>query len=146
MEWHDLSFSQLGNIQLLKILELRAEVFNKEQDSAYPDPDDQDQSARHVFATDGGHLSAYARYFAEDGKATFGRVVVSPDYRKQGMGRELIRHVLQGIKEHDGDREILIHAQYYIRHFYAEFGFQEHGQTFMEADRKHIMMTHSPLR
>lgn len=146
MEWHDVSFPQLSNVQLLKIMELRAEVFNKEQDSTYPDPDDQDQSARHVFAMDGDRLTAYARYFVENGNATFGRVVVSPNYRKKGIGRHLVQHVLQGIDEHYSDREIFIHAQYYIRHFYAEFGFTEEGQTFMEADRKHIMMVHPPLK
>lgn len=145
MQWYDLPFSQLSNVQLLKILELRAEVFNKEQDSTFPDPDDQDQFARHVFAMDGDQLAAYARYFVEDDQVTFGRVVVSPDYRQRGLGRQLVQHVLQGIEEHYGDREIFIHAQYYIRHFYAEFGFQEQGQTFMEADRKHIMMVHPAL-
>lgn len=145
MQWYDQSFQELTNHELLQIFELRARVFNEEQDSTYPDPDDQDQFARHVFAMDGDQLVAYARYFVEDGKATFGRVVVAPDFRKQGLGKKLVDHVMDGIQQHESGREIFIHAQYYIRHFYAEFGFTETGQPFMEADRKHIMMIHPAM-
>lgn len=145
MEWHDKSFENLTNHELLQIFKLRAQVFNLEQDSTFPDPDDQDQLARHVFALDGNRLVAYARYFQEGDKATFGRVIVDPAYRQRGLGKILVHHVMDGIQQHAAGLKIVIHAQYYVRRFYAAFGFQETGQPFMEANRKHIAMIHSAL-
>lgn len=56
-----------------------------------------------------------------------------------------MNHVLAGIKKNYGQLEIVIHAQLYVQQMYAHFGFQPSGDVFIEAQRKHILMTHAPL-
>lgn len=143
MEWIDKKFSDLSVNELFKIYKLRAEVFNAEQNSSYVDPDDNDLSARHIFTIADGQLAAYARYFKTGDKVTFGRVIVSPDFRGKGLSKVLVDKILTGISSHYPGREIIIHSQAYIQGLYKEFGFKPQGDYFIEADRKHIAMIHS---
>ncbi len=145
MKWIDKPYQELSRDDLFAILKERATVFNDEQKSYWPDPDDQDPRAHHVWAIENGKVAAYARYFETNGKATFGRVLVAAKFRHQGLGKELMNHVLAGIKKNYGQLEIVIHAQLYVQQMYAHFGFQPSGDVFIEAQRKHILMTHAPL-
>lgn len=145
MEWFDKAFNELTVMELFQILKLRATVFNTEQHSDYCDPDDHDPKARHVFAIENDQVVAYARYFIDDGQVTFGRVVLAKDHRGQGLGRQLVQHIMDGIKTNYPSMPIFIHAQTYVKGLYAKFGFQQTGKEFIEADRKHYKMTHSPL-
>lgn len=145
MQWYDKTFADLTVQELFQILKLRAEVFNTEQNSTYCDPDDQDPLAHHVFAIDNGQVAAYARYFKEKNYVTFGRVVVAKNYRGHGLGVELIKHVLAGIKQNYPQLPISIHSQTYVVPFYEKFAFVKYGKEFIEADRKHYLMKHEPL-
>lgn len=145
MKWTDRAYQELSRDELFQIYKLRAIVFNDEQQSSYPDPDDQDQHAHHVFATQDGQLAAYACYFVGDGKATFGRVLVAKPFRGQGLAKELIKHVMAGIRQHYGHLLIEIHSQVYVKQLYQHFGFQAVGPVFTEAQRQHVLMTHAPL-
>ena len=145
MNWYDKAFDDLTVNELFQIYKLRALVFNAEQDSPYPDPDDDDPVARHVLCMDNGQLVAYARYFIDHDHATFGRVVSTKDHRGTGLSTPLMEHLLAGIKEYFPGKEIIIHAQYYVRSYYAKFGFTSFGDPFIEADRKHISMKHVGL-
>lgn len=142
MEWKDCEFNQLTTRELFEIYKLRTIVFNAEQDSSYPDPDDNDLTAHHVFGIANGQIVAYARYFVEGDGVTFGRVVTAKKFRGRGVGKQLIDHVLAGIQQHFPGREIVIHAQAYVEDFYRHFDFKPEGDYFMEADRKHIQMRH----
>ena len=71
MQWFDKQFTELTVNELFAILKLRAQVFNGEQQSSYPDPDDSDPLAHHVFATTNGEVVAYARYFIQNDVVTF---------------------------------------------------------------------------
>lgn len=145
MEWFDQPFGELTRDDLFKILKVRAAVFNDEQKSSWPDPDDNDPRAHHVWAVANGQLVAYARYFEIDGNATLGRVLVVPQFRHQGLARDLMDHVLAGIKQHYGRLPIVIHAQLYVRALYDQYGFRSVGKVFLEAQRQHIKMVHQPL-
>lgn len=145
MEWFDKGFHQLTVDELFAILKLRAEVFNTEQKSDYCDPDDSDPVARHVFAVDHGRVVAYGRYFGIKKDVTFGRVVIAKDFRGRGLGNELVKQLLNGIRLHYPHQPIMIHAQSYVQQLYAKFGFQATGREFIEADRKHYKMTHPAL-
>ena len=142
MEWHDKTFDELSTKELFQIYYLRTQVFNDEQHSTYPDPDYQDLTAHHVLVMQDGHLVAYARYFVEDDYATFGRVVVAKANRGAGLGKTLIRHILQQIQGTFPGKQVKIHAQYYVKDFYHELGFVPVGEPFIEAERKHIQMTY----
>ena len=145
MDWLDKSFTELTNYEVFQIFKLRAVIFNTEQGSAVYDPDDNDPRARHLLCKDHNRLVAYARYFVDNDHVTFGRVVIAKDYRGTGLSTPLMNRLLAGIQRYFPGKEIIIHAQYYIRDYYAKFGFQSFGQTFIEADRKHIKMTHTAL-
>ncbi|MDO4903133.1 MAG: GNAT family N-acetyltransferase [Limosilactobacillus sp.] len=145
MEWFDKTFDELSAREIFAILKLRCEVFNGEQECITPDPDDQDLACRHIFCTDDGNLVAYARYFTEDGNITFGRVVIAKDHRGTGISQTLMENIMAGIKNYFPGNKILIHAQYYVRGYYAKYGFTEVGEPFMEAERKHIAMEHPAL-
>lgn len=145
MQWFNKSFVELSTDELLEIYRLRAIVFNSEQGSSYPDPDEQDRTAHHLFCRDGRRLIAYARYFKVDGHVSFGRVVILKDYRGSGLSKSLMTHLLAGIQKAFPGLEIIIHAQYYIQGYYAKYGFTPTGNPFIEAGRKHITMTHPAL-
>lgn len=145
MNWYDKDFDELTVHELFKIYQLRAIVFNTEQDSTYYDPDDDDPRARHVFCMAGQRLVAYARYFTTGDHVTFGRVVIAKDYRGQGLGTPLMDHILAGIKRHFPGKEIIIHAQVQVEGYYRKFGFISYGDQFIEADRKHVHMKHPGL-
>ncbi|MGM9891824.1 GNAT family N-acetyltransferase [Limosilactobacillus sp.] len=145
MNWSDKAFDELTNYEVFQLLKLRAVVFNTEQQSAVYDPDDHDPQARHLLCKDGDQLVAYARYFVDGDHVTFGRVVIAQDYRGTGLSAPLMDRLLAGIKAHFPGKEIIIHAQYYIRGYYAKYGFQPFGDTFIEAARKHIQMKHPAL-
>ena len=64
-------FDQLSREELYAILKLRVDVFVVEQQCPYPDLDDHDQQALHVFMTDEDGIEAYLRILD--------RGVVSPE-------------------------------------------------------------------
>ncbi|MRI07690.1 GNAT family N-acetyltransferase [Limosilactobacillus reuteri] len=145
MQWFDKQFTELTVNELFAILKLRAQVFNGEQQSSYPDPDDSDSLAHHVFATTNGEVVAYARYFVQNDVVTFGRVVVAPHARGIGLGGKIIEHLLSGIKVNFPNFKIIIHAQAYVEDFYKKYGFASVGDHFIEAEREHVTMVHEPL-
>ncbi|MCD7130256.1 GNAT family N-acetyltransferase [Limosilactobacillus agrestis] len=146
MQWFDKEFNRLTVGELFAILKLRAEVFNGEQQSSYPDPDDNDQHAHHVFAIDNGKVIAYARYFKQDDAIIFGRVVVASQARGIGLGGKIVEHLLTGIANNFPHTEIVIHAQAYVEQFYQKYDFKAVGDHFIEAEREHVMMIHEPLK
>ena len=145
MQWFDKQFTELTVNELFAILKLRAQVFNGEQQSSYPDPDNSDLIAHHVFATADDETVAYARYFIQNDVVTFGRVVVAPQARGIGLGGNIIEHLLSGIEENFPQFKIIIHAQAYVEDFYKKYGFESVGDHFIEAEREHVRMVHEPL-
>lgn len=146
LEWHDKTFAELTTDELFAINLLRANVFNGEQKCITPDPDLMDKQAHHVFAIQDGKLAAYGRYYLENGHASLGRVAVNPLFRRQGFGRQLVQHLMDGIAANFPGKDILIHAQFYIKGLYEQFGFTVSGDdVFFEAEREHITMTHPAL-
>lgn len=145
MQLFDKQFTELTVNELFAILKLRAQVFNGEQQSSYPDPDNSDLIAHHVFATADDEVVTYARYFIQNDVVTFGRVVVAPQARDIGLGGNIIEHLLSGIEENFSQFKIIIHAQAYVEDFYKKYGFESVGNHFIEAEREHVRMVHEPL-
>ncbi|QBP18088.1 GNAT family N-acetyltransferase [Acetilactobacillus jinshanensis] len=141
LHWHIKTFNQLTLNEFWKIVYLRDKVFIVEQDSPYQEIDKQDRHSYHVFAmNDQQHLIAYARFFKNGDNVSFGRVVIPKEHRGEGIGAELIKRVLNGIKKVYGPTKIVIEAQYYAIGFYKKLGFYTVGKPFRDAGRKHIKM------
>jgi ElaA protein len=79
------------------MLALRQQILVVEQQSPYSDLDFADQTASHLLAKIGAEFVAYARCTWPSEKsafASFGRVVVSRQYRGTGLGTELVQRSL----------------------------------------------------
>lgn len=117
---------------------IRTEVFVQEQ--RVPPEEELD-------AMDAGCVHAVA--YDEDGQAMgtgrllpdghIGRMAVCRPWRGQGVGSLLLTALLDAARRR-GDAEVVLAAQMHARPFYARHGFQEEGETFMDAGIPHRQM------
>ncbi len=130
------SYSGLSKKQLYELMQLRQLVFVVEQDCPYLDADGKDVYAHHILGYNPEDLLvAYARILEDPkwpGYISFGRVCTHPDSRRIGMGRTLMSQILEVIGIHYPKHTIRIGAQTYLIDFYASFGFQILGDTYIE--------------
>jgi ElaA protein len=88
-------------------------------------------------------LEAYLRVLPPGLKypeVSFGRVLIAPNARRKGQGRELVRKGLDFIEEHYPRTPIRIGAQHYLQAFYESFGFRAVGDVYDEDGIPHIDM------
>ena len=65
-----------------------------------------------------------------------GRMAVLKEWRGRGVGRELLRALMQRARER-GDREVVLAAQVQAMPFYAAEGFKPEGPVYVEAGIDH---------
>jgi ElaA protein len=140
-----LPFDDLTLQELYDIMSLRQEVFIVEQNCPYLDADGKDQHAWHLSGTNSaGQLIAYARLLPKGvsytGYASIGRVVTAPSVRRSGAGRLLMQETIRICLQLFGPVPLKISAQEYLREFYASFGFDPIGETYLEDGIPHIAM------
>ena len=141
--WKQLSFEQLSNVDLYKILQLRAAVFVIEQNCIYQDLDDKDFKSYHVCAFSGDDLLAYTRVLPAGlsyDEVSIGRVVTSVKARGKGIGKLLMEQSIATAYELYGKTDIKISAQFYLLKFYQSLGFVEEGSVYLEDNIEHIQM------
>ena len=141
--WKIKPFSKLSTEELYQILKIRQEVFIVEQTCYYLDADGYDQQAVHIWAEKEGEILAYSRVFEPGIKykeASIGRVLTNPNYRKNKLGKILIRFSINTIEARFRTQSIRISAQDYLLRFYSEFGFQDTGKKYLEDDIPHTEM------
>lgn len=121
---------------------LRTEIFVHEQ-RIPPDLewDDGDAGALHTVAYNRfGQAIATGRLLQERaGVARIGRVAVHRVLRGSGIGRQVMRALLDSAAAR-GDREVVLHAQRSAEDFYRGLGFSPRGEPFDEAGIEHIEM------
>lgn len=151
LEWTFAGFNRLSVEELYAILKLRQQVFVVEQRCAYQDCDGRDQNAYHLTGWKGKERGskpiAYLRLMPPENKqspVSIGRVVTHPDFRRQGIGREMMKKCLSKIGELYPKSVIRIAAQQYLIRFYEGFGFQISSETYQEDGIDHIEMAHLP--
>ena len=119
---------------------IRFRVFVDEQ--AVPpeiELDEYDAVATHAIALLDGAAVGTGRVIIEDGSARIGRMAVDQSHRRAGVGGLLLRFLEDEARE-QGAAEFVLHAQEYVKAFYAGHGYEEHGETFMEAGILHVEM------
>ena len=101
---------------------VRFRVFVSEQNVPPEEElDEEDATATHVIALHQDQTVGTGRLLVRDGDtAIIGRM--EEEARAQGM------------------RHSVLHAQEYVKSFYAAHGYREHGDPFMEVDIPHIEM------
>ena len=144
MKWTLKKFSDLSTDEFHDILKLRINTFVVEQNCPYPELDGKDRMAYHYFGeTDSGRIVAYTRIFGPGdcyAEPAVGRVVVDPEFRRDGLGYELMRGSILCIEELYGSCDIKIGAQKYLTGFYQSLGFIEVGEEYLEDGIPHVHM------
>lgn len=147
MNWTIKSFDELTLSEFHDIIQLRLDIFVVEQDCPYLDLDGKDKIAYHFFAkTDEGQTVAYTRLFGPGeyyNEAAIGRVVVHKDFRKDGLGFELMSKSIDQIEAVYKTGTIRIGAQRYLKKFYESLGFISTDEFYMEDGIPHMYMVKS---
>ena len=65
---------------------------------------------------------------------------IAPQYRGKGYGKEAFLYLVKRIEEEYNPCTIYFNAQYQLFDYYKALGFTEEGETFYEANIKHIKM------
>lgn len=143
MNWVWKEFKDLTLQELYSIIQVRERVFIVEQKLSYVDCDNYDQKAWHLMGFQDGHLVAYLRAFAPEVKfmeASFGRVLVTAEARRVGLGKELTATGLKKIAETFNNPHVRISAQAYLEKFYQGFGFKTVSEEYLEENIPHLQM------
>lgn len=143
INWICKSFEELTTLELYALLQLRNEVFIVEQNCPYLDVDGKDLKSYHLMAWKEDRLIAYTRLIPPGisyDEVSIGRVVNSPSVRGSGIGKELMQLSIAKIYELFGKQDILIGAQFYLKKFYSDLGFEQEGDVYLEDNIEHILM------
>ena len=136
------SFKELNKAELYQIIQLRIAVFIVEQDCPYPDLDDMDQDAQHMWIEDAGKIVCYLRVNPAGSRFTepsLGRIVTKKSHRNHGLAEKLIKKAIDLVCEKES-KAIRISAQCYLEKYYEKFGFLKASEEYLEDDIPHIEM------
>ena len=85
-----------------------------------------DFGVRHLVGWSGDEVAAYARILPPGtrfNEPSIGRVLTTRDYRRTGLGRDLMARALAHTDTAYPEHELRISAQTYLDRFYRGFGF-----------------------
>jgi len=120
---------------------IRRRVFIEEQHVPEEiELDDDDAHAFHALATLGGEAIGCGRMLDHGGdEVKIGRMAVMPQFRGTGVGRDLLRFLMDRARAR-GFRKAILHAQLTAEGFYLKEGFTPLGDIFDEAGIAHRKM------
>lgn len=134
-------FDELTTDELYQILKLRVNVFVVEQCCPYPELDDCDQKAVHVWLEDEDGIEACLRILDRNIKSewvTIGRVIAVK--RRAGLGTRILQAGIRVAKECFEAESVYLEAQTYARAFYEKQGFRVISEEFLEDEIAHVKM------
>ncbi|EEY76089.1 GNAT family N-acetyltransferase [Acinetobacter calcoaceticus] len=117
---------------------IREQVFIQEQGIAPEDEwDDLDAMVLHFIVYDREQPIATARLLPQH---SVGRVAVLMPYRKQGIGKILMQHIIEYARQQNLPY-LKLSAQTYVTAFYEALGFVVQGEEYLDCGIPHIDMT-----
>ena len=127
--------------ELDSAMQVRFRVFVSEQGVPPEEElDEADATAIHAIALVNGSSRRNGPATADDGdQARIGRMAVDLDRRRQGIGGQILVF-LEETARAEGAQRVTLHAQEYVKSFYAAHGYREHGSPFLEANIPHVEM------
>lgn len=134
-------FGELTAEELYEILKIRVNIFVVEQKCPYPELDDADKTALHVYFEDEGKIAAYLRIMGKSESRPYvsiGRVLAVK--RRQGYATRLLSEAIKIAKEVFDAESIYLEAQTYARGLYEKLGFRQISEEFLEDEIPHIKM------
>ena len=122
-------------------INVRMRVFVVEQQIPVEEElDDADAAATHAIALNQGQIVGTGRLlYLDGGIAQIGRMAVDRQFRRRGVGGRILSF-LEDEARAQGFGSCMLHAQEYVKAFYAGSGYVEHGDVFLEADIPHVEM------
>ncbi len=118
---------------------VRTEVFIHEQAvSAEEEWDGIDPDCEHVLAFDSKGRAIGTGRLLPDGH--IGRMAVVKAYRGCGVGAALLKRLIERARER-GMQACALNSQTHALGFYGRFGFEAHGEEFLDAGIPHRHMT-----
>ena len=134
-------FCELTTDELYALLKLRFDVFVLEQACLYPELDNCDQDALHIWLEDETGIAAYLRVMDHGVKSPFvsmGRIVTAR--RGCGLGARVTREGIAAARRIFGADKIYIEAQCHAQGFYEKLGFHVVSEPFDEDGIQHVKM------
>jgi predicted GNAT family N-acyltransferase len=131
---------ELGSWSALRALAepIRTSVFVDEQNvPAEIEVDDWDAVSLHAIARDAAGAALGTGRLLPDGH--IGRMAVLRAARGRGVGRALLRALVQAARER-GHREVVLSAQMHALAFYQGEGFVGEGEVYDDAGIPHLLM------
>ncbi len=120
---------------------IRTEVFVGEQQvPAELEIDGQDEAARHFAAKADGEMVATCRVRFLGSAAKIERVAVLKDYRNKGIGRVLMRYIMNELRKNGQIHLFKLSSQSHAVPFYEKLGFKTRGGEYMDAGIPHYDM------
>jgi predicted GNAT family N-acyltransferase len=120
---------------------LRQEVFVGEQQVPSDlEWDGQDDQARHFALKSDGKIIATCRVRRIGSAAKIERVAVQKDCRGRGIGRTLMKYVLQVLKGAGNIELLKLSSQVSAIPFYEKLGFKARGHEYIDAGMPHYDM------
>ena len=104
---------------------VRIEGMNRQHHISLRDEFDEHDcgGTKYIVLLDDGYPVATCRFYEEDNdNVILGRVVVLPEYRKHGLGRQTIYEAEKWIKEL-GYKKIIIDSRLEVQEFYTKLGY-----------------------
>ncbi len=130
----------------LQAYAIRAQVFVLEQRVPLTEEmDSEDPTATHAIAYVGGIAVGTGRLvFGEEtggavSEARIGRMAVLRAWRRKGLGARILQ-TLEASARENGASYITLHAQTYVKDFYAAHGYVPEGPPFLEVGIEHLLM------
>jgi len=130
--------NELSPKELIDIMKARVKVFVVEQNCPYQEVDDDDYNDLNVCLVENGNIEAYTRIIEKDDHITFGRVLVVEEYRKKGLGKEIVAATIAEIEKRFPKQPIQIQGQAYLKEFYESFGFKAISDVYLEDNIPHL--------
>ncbi|GAB4024118.1 GNAT family N-acetyltransferase [Spirosoma koreense] len=122
---------------------IRRQVFVEEQHvSAREEYDEYEDTSTHFLAYADGKPCGTARWRRTSNGVKLERFAVLPQFRGQGVGKALVRAVLDDVfsQQPEPIERIYLHAQVTAMPLYSGFGFVAVGPMFEEAGIQHYKM------
>lgn len=134
-------FSELTLLEYHQLMKARVAVFVVEQACPYQEIDDIDLEAFHFWLeNDEKEMIAYARIYQKEQSVHFGRVLVKKEVREHGIGRQLVKKIIEWVEQVFRGKTLHIEAQTYLQNFYASFGLRTVSEEYLEDGIPHIDM------
>lgn len=136
-------FTELSNLELYKIIEARVNIFVVEQNCPYKECDNKDQNSFHLYYETKGEIISYLRIIPAGisyPEISIGRVLVKPEYRKNGLAIKMMKRAILFIEENFDSETIKISAQEYVLSLYQNLGFRVISERYLEDGIPHYDM------